>query len=127
MNPSAQNKLITDDVPDKLANDHAYFKQFKFLVTSTLDFGEQRRWYDLSMEINRPYYNLASCGKYGWTLIGLGSSYKFVKQNQEEEVVGEDKFRTFNDVKIGSVDYDRLFDETDATSKPLYQAILSKP
>ena len=124
MNPSAKNQLVTIDLKDKLTSDRAYFKQFKFLVTSTLDFEEQKNWYELSMEINRPYYNLVSCGKYSWTLIGLGRKYKFTKQNQEEEIIGEDRYRTFNDVKIGSVGYERLFDEEDNTSRPLYQAIL---
>lgn len=126
MNPSAKNELITVDIKEKLNNkDLGYFKQFKFLVTSTLDFEEQRKWYELAMELNRPYYNLVSCGKYGWTMIGLGSRYKFVKQNQEEEIINDNHYRTFNDVKIGSVSYDNLFDETDAHAKPLYQAIIS--
>lgn len=74
--------LVKEDIMDKLHKDTDWFKQFSFIATSTLDFGLMQKWYELSLNINRPYYNLVNCGKLAFSVISLGSHYTYLMKGE---------------------------------------------
>lgn len=113
------NPLVKIELLEALPSDEECQK-FSALVTSTSCFNRVKQFDDLSRRLNRPYYNLLSCGYQGFVYISLGPDFKYTREKQQIVFVTyrpgqsqplmdkEPRYRNFEEVSAHSIPFEEL-------------------
>lgn len=99
MNPAGKNEVVEEELLGRVEQlRREDFRRYTMIATSTGDLCLASKWERFARSIGLPYYNLVSCGLYGFVFISLGSDYSYREINKKDNSVS--KVYTINSLSL---------------------------